>query len=109
MGTSSSAIESHGLSSVPNLVISVPRSIYPRRDDVCRPGPLSEWTNSGALGGVFCRAPAAGIPSVATVQNTNGVTFNGTTHFYTGPVAPAFHHRLECRTIEAWVLQPGDC
>ena len=74
--------------SVPNLVNPSPL-IYLDATTL-PPGPLSEWTNSGALGGVF-RAPAGAIPAVTTVQDTNGVTFNGgATHFYTGPVAPAF-------------------
>jgi hypothetical protein len=92
------------LNSVPNLVnpsplISLDATTLP-------PGPLGEWTNSGALGGLF-RAPAGAIPAVTTVQETNGVTFNGTTHFYTGPVAPSFITGSNALTIEAWVYNPA--
>jgi len=91
------------VASVPNLVNPSPL-IYLDATTLA-PGPLSVWTNSGALGGVF-RAPTGAIPAVTTVQQTNGVTFNGTTHFYTGPVAPAFITGSNALTIEAWVFNP---
>ena len=67
-------------------------------------GPLSNWTNNGTLGGVFTSSPV--VASVQTVQGVNGVTLNGTDHFYTGPAAPSFVTGDASRTVEAWIMNP---
>jgi hypothetical protein len=68
-------------------------------------GALATWPNTGALGGAF--NASAAVPAVTTVQGAKGVTFNGTTHFYTGPAAPEFITGGKARTIEAWVFNPA--
>jgi hypothetical protein len=68
-------------------------------------GNLPVWTNAGALGGVF--NASATVPAVITTRpDARGVNFNGT-HFYTGPVAPAFITGTNARTVEAWVFNPA--
>ena len=67
-------------------------------------GPLSQWTNSGALGGLF--QAGAQVPSVVMVANVRGVTFDGTNDYYTGPAAPLFLTGGAARSIEAWVYNP---
>lgn len=91
------------VSSVPNLVNLSPLI---NLDATALPaGALPVWTNSGALGGVFNASPT--VPSVATLQDAKGVTFNGTAHFFTGPGAPAFITGTNARTVEAWVYNPA--
>ncbi|MCI0746492.1 MAG: LamG domain-containing protein, partial [Verrucomicrobia subdivision 3 bacterium] len=97
-------------SSIPTDNTSVPNLVNPppviNLDATALPeGALPAWTNSGVLGGLF-NAPAGAIPAVTTVQDAKGVTFNGTTHFYTGPGAPDFLTGTNARTIEAWVFNP---
>ncbi len=67
-------------------------------------GPLNNWTNNGALGGVFTNSPVAA--TVQTIQGVKGVTLNGSDHFYTGPAAPAFLTGNASRTVEAWIMNP---
>lgn len=68
-------------------------------------GPLAQWPNLGALGGAFV-APGNGVPVVQTVQGVKGITFNGTSQYYTGPAAPSFIAGNASRTVEAWILNP---
>jgi len=67
-------------------------------------GALTEWANSGLLPGNFA---ASGTPQVTTVQTVKGVTFNGTSDFFTGPATPGFITGSRNRTIEAWVYNPA--
>jgi hypothetical protein len=91
------------VNSVPNLVNPSPL-IY--LDATALPaGALPMWTNAGALGGVFNSGPA--VPSVTTLQDTKGVTFDGTAHFFAGPGAPTFITGTNARTVEAWVYNPA--
>lgn len=68
-------------------------------------GPLQAWPNAGAIGGDFT-SPTTAVPQVSRVQGVNAVTFNGTSHYYTGPGAPAFVTGNASRTVEAWILNP---
>src|SRR5688500_16855609 len=89
--------------SVPNLTNVSP---LVNLDATALPGgALPVWTNSGVLGGVF--NASAAVPAVTTIDNAKGVTFNGTTHFYTGPGAPSFITGTNGRTIEAWIYNPA--
>src|SRR5688500_15200120 len=63
--------------------------------------PLSTWKNNGTVGGDFT-SPATAVPNVATQENVKGVTLNGSSHYYTGPAAPAQITGAGARTIEAW-------
>ena len=69
-------------------------------------GALNVWTNTGTLAGNFV-SPTNAIPAVTTVQLVKGVTFNGTTHYYTGPAAPEVVTGAGTRTVEAWLLNPA--
>src|SRR5262245_52839100 len=51
-------------------------------------GALPTWKNTGTVAG-DSNAPATAVPSVTTVGPAKGVTFNGSTQYYTGPAAPA--------------------
>ena len=73
-------------------------------------GELPTWTNQGTVTGDFV-APAGGVPSVTTLTGVKGVTFNGTSQYYTGPVAPGPLDPSDVtgandRTIEAWIYNP---
>jgi len=68
-------------------------------------GPLAVWQNQGPLPGNF--TASAAVPSVTEILGVKGVTFNGSTHFYTGPAAPGFIAGNNARTIEAWVYNPA--
>ncbi len=68
-------------------------------------GALSQWPNSGTLGGLFA-APANAAGNVETVQGVKGVRLNGTSNYYTGPAAPSFITGNASRTIEAWIFNP---
>ena len=72
--------------SVPNLVNPTP--VIDLDATALALGSLPVWTNTGILGGVFNASTA--VPSVSTVQDVRGVTFDGTANFYTGPAAPDF-------------------
>jgi len=89
--------------SVPNLVN--PRPVIDLDATALALGALPVWTNTGILGGVFNASTA--VPSVSTVQDVRGVTFDGTANFYTGPAAPDFLTGTNARTIEAWVYNPA--
>jgi len=67
-------------------------------------GSLASWPNNGALGGVFAAGPAA--PDVALVNSVKGVTFDGTNHYYTGPVAPVYLTSTNSHTVDAWIYNP---
>lgn len=69
-------------------------------------GPLNPWANRGTLGGSFVPGATTAVPSVTTLDTVKGVTFNGSTHFYTGPVAPASVTGGNSRTVEAWIYNP---
>jgi hypothetical protein len=69
-------------------------------------GALNTWTNTGTVTGNFV-SPTNAIPSVALVQGVKGVTFNGTSHYYTGPAAPEQITGAGARTVEAWLLNPA--
>lgn len=69
-------------------------------------GPLNPWTNRGSIGGSFVPGATTAVPSVTTLDTVKGVTFNGSTHFYTGPVAPESVTGNGSRTVEAWVFNP---
>jgi len=93
----------------PNLNTSTPGANRPaivNLDATVLPlGSLTFWTNNGTLGGRFTNS--ATIPSVVAVQRVNGVTFNGTAHFYTGPSAPGHIAGNGSRTVEAWIHNPA--
>jgi hypothetical protein len=69
-------------------------------------GPLNSWANRGTAGGAFVPGAPTAVPSVETVDTVRGVTFNGTTHFYTGPAAPESVTGGNSRSIEAWIHNP---
>lgn len=68
-------------------------------------GPLATWQNQGSLGGAFAASPA--VPAVAILDGVKGVSFNGSTHFYTGPAAPENLVGDSPRTVEAWIYNPS--
>jgi hypothetical protein len=70
-------------------------------------GPLNAWANKGSLGGSFAPGAANAVPAITAVDTVKGVTFNGTTHFYTGPVAPESVTGANSRTVEAWIYNPA--
>jgi hypothetical protein len=47
------------------------------------------------------------VPSVTLVQTIKGVTFNGTSQYYTGLAAPVEITGAGTRTVEAWILNPS--
>jgi len=67
-------------------------------------GSLALWPNNGAIGGVFAAGPAS--PDVAVVNSVKGVTFDGTNHFYTGPIAPVYLTGTNSHTVDAWIYNP---
>jgi len=67
-------------------------------------GPLAVWPNTGTDPGNFTASEV--VPSVTTVENVKGVTFNGTDHYYTGPEASFYLAGDGERSIEAWVYNP---
>jgi hypothetical protein len=66
-------------------------------------GPLSVWTNTGALPGHF---EVGGAPSVTTLQLVKGVSLDGTNDYFTGPATPLFMTGTNSRTVEAWIYNP---
>ncbi len=68
-------------------------------------GTLTEWPNTGLLGGAFVASPEA--PGVVQINGVKGVQFNGTSNFMTGPATPGFIAGAAPRTIEAWVYNPA--
>ena len=100
------------LGSDPNDAASVPGSNpIVNLDATSLPeGTLDVWTNTGTLGGVFNAGdpadPAALSGSVETIQGAKGVTFDGTSNYYTGPAMPGALAGNADHAIEAWVLNP---
>ena len=95
----------HG--SNPNLASSIPNITQPLvvlDASALEEGPLAVWPNSGVLPGDF---NAGGTPRVETVTGVRGVSFNGTSDFFTGPAAPGFIAGNASRTVEAWVFNPA--
>jgi hypothetical protein len=94
------------VTSTPDFDFSPPVAMVNLDATALPTGALASWTNSGALGGVFLPATNS-IPEVATVAGVRGVSFDGTNHIYTGPVAPVFLATNNSRTIEAWIYNPA--
>jgi hypothetical protein len=70
-------------------------------------GPLSEWPNAGALGGVFRAASTENAGTVESVQGVKGVTFDGANDNYAGPSAPVYLTGNASRTVDAWIFNPA--
>jgi len=70
-------------------------------------GPLQTWINNednAGEPGDFIASDV--VPEVTTVEGVNGVTFNGTDHYYTGPPSSYLVVGDLDRTIEAWIYNP---
>jgi hypothetical protein len=67
-------------------------------------GTLDVWPNTGSIPGDFTTdAPPAVVENVSGV---NGVTFDGTNNYYTGPAQPSIFAGNNDHAIEAWVFNP---
>jgi hypothetical protein len=69
-------------------------------------GPLTEWQNTGPLGGSFVAAEGAAA-NIETIDGVNGVNLDGGVNYYTGPAVPSVLTGDSARSIEAWVYNPA--
>ena len=73
------------LLTLPSLAATLHAGVLVNLDATALPvGPLTEWTNSGSLGGSFA---SPGSPEVAESEGVKGVNLTG--DYFVGPVAPA--------------------
>jgi hypothetical protein len=73
-------------------------------------GPMSQWQNTGTLGGDFILPLGATAPEVETQDGVNGARFYGPTgndgRHMVGPDAPVGITGNGSRTVEAWIWNP---
>jgi len=70
-------------------------------------GPVTEWTNTGAMGQSWKPFYEATPPSVETHSTgVNGLVLNGEDNVLTGPPAPLHMTFDGARSVEAWILNP---
>ncbi len=70
-------------------------------------GPVTSWTNTGAMGQAWVPFFPATPPAVATHETgVNGLVLDGLDNVLTGPPAPIHMVFDGARSVEAWVLNP---
>jgi hypothetical protein len=87
------------LLTLPSLAATLHAGVLVNLDATALPvGPLTEWTNSGSLGGSFA---SPGSPEVAESEGVKGVNLTG--DYFVGPVVPASVTGVNPnRSIEVW-------
>jgi hypothetical protein len=87
------------LLTLPSLAVTLHADVLVNLDATALPaGPITDWTNTGSLGGSFA---GTGIPEVVETEGVKGVNLSG--DYFVGPVAPASVTGVNPnRSIEVW-------